>query len=242
MYEYTGIDEWIENTCWRCGAKKNYLTSIKYRYYCDSCKEEVAKEYDSMLKEFIRLKTLIMLEKAQRILEGQEIDMKEYIEAIEAVKEKALQDSRKFESAYEMVAALVLIINRVKVKMQYPIKSFNVDFLIPSLKVVLEIDGSVHKPREKDDNRRDIIIREVLGKDWEVIRIPTKYLYRNAELLLEAIIEIKAQKQKARASNHGILPIWFSNRETKEYQAILPRKNDELDTRAIVEEYGINDL
>lgn len=52
-------------------------------------------------------------------------------------------------------------------------------------------------------------IRSELGKEIEIVRISTKYIEQNAELLVEAIKSIRAERQKIRRQNYGILPEWY---------------------------------
>ena len=99
--------------------------------------------------------------------------------------------------------------------MQEKIGKYRVDFLIPSLKIVLEIDGVTHADRLYYDRDRDKYIREELGKEWEVVRIKTEYVEQNAEMLVEAIKSIRREKQKLRAEYGGALPEWFAGEKPK---------------------------
>ena len=44
--------------------------------------------------------------------------------------------------------------------------------------------------REVYDSERDIDIRNTLGKEWEIVRIPTKYIEKDPTVIPEAIERI----------------------------------------------------
>jgi very-short-patch-repair endonuclease len=115
----------------------------------------------------------------------------------------------KFDSAHEIVAAVILIHNEVRTKTQYKVGAYRVDFYLPELKIVLEIDGERHRHKKQHDNERDIFIRKELGSDHEIIRVKTERIEENAELLVEAIKSIKEERQELRKKNFGCLPTWY---------------------------------
>ena len=71
------------------------------------------------------------------------------------------------------------------------------------------------------DGDKDLYIRQLLGKEWEVIRIPTKYIHEKAENLISAIIEIKSKMKELREENYGLLPYNFSKTMDATYRKIL---------------------
>lgn len=184
-----------------------------YRAYCKKCYEKYQKDMENIKAEYIKNKTALMLERAIRILERQKIVIDSYREAVSVVREFSSENPGKFASAHEMIAAIVLIKNRVKTKTQYKIGKYRADFCLPELKIILEIDGDRHENSLYQDNERDKNIRNILGKDWEVVRIKTEYLEQNAKMLIKAIKTIRAEKQKIRSSNYGLLPEWYSKRD-----------------------------
>lgn len=220
---YVTLDELdrFHYPCWRCGEEVPLYTSLPIlRVFCEDCRPIYEKEKQETLREYIKLKIKVMHERALRILEKQENGMLMYQEASQAVLEFALEDPEKFASSHEMIAAMELIRNEVPVKVQHKIKNHRVDFLIPSMKVVLEIDGYMHSYTELKDSKRDVDVRKELGSDWEVVRIPTKYIEQNAKMLMTAIREVRKEKQKIRDQNEGIIPSWYSKRERELYKKI----------------------
>lgn len=186
--------------CWNCGKtepkKKGYVYEGAQRYYCKECYRVVSEEHKKDTQEYVRLKKKLMFERAVSIMERQTLDIYEYQEAIQAVGEFASEKPDKFDSAYEMIAAVVLIHNRIKCELQYKVGRYQCDFCIPSMKVILEIDGDRHKNRVGYDSIRDEEIRGELGAGWNVVRISTDYLDMKADLLVEAIEAVIAERNE----------------------------------------------
>lgn len=197
--------------CWRCGdiATKAPPTSywdaelgmmleynverelsVKFRCYCDKCYEIVREKEKAELAEYVRLKKRVMFNRALNLLEKQSTNMYEYKEAIEVVEDHMNRKPDKYDSSYEVIAAIVLVQNRIVSKMQYRIGKYQVDFLLPEIGVVLEIDGERHKNRKKYDSERDAYIKQQLGYGWDIIRIKTEYLDMNASRLVDAIDKV----------------------------------------------------
>lgn len=213
--------ERFDSPCWRCGKSLSFLTKNPIlRPFCDECEKAHEAEKSERLQEYIRLKMHVMHERALRMLEKQQIGIAVYREAANAVLEFALEDCERFASSHEMIAAMELIRSHVKVKVQQKILKHRVDFVIPELKVILEIDGYMHDYSELKDSKRDIDVRAHLGGDWEIVRIPTKYLEQNAGKLLDAIYAVREEKKKIRSANNGIIPEWYSRRERSRYRKL----------------------
>lgn len=190
------------------------------RFYCDECEEIVKERQASEKKEYIRLKIQMMYERALTLLERQIIDFNSYEQAIKAVEEFARENPSKFDSSYEMIAAVILINEKISAKLQYKIGNYRVDFYLPKLKCILEVDGERHKHKLLEDSNRDIKIRQTLGPEWEVVRIPVEYLEKNARVLPKAIIELKKEKQKIRNKNAGIIPSYYSKRDKAKVEEV----------------------
>lgn len=188
--------------CWICGDKAtkakdlfysdDYLpisqsTSYTQRCYCEKCFAEIVKKNREDMREYVRLRKKIMFNRAVDNLERQKTDLYEYKEAIQAVEEYVADNPDKFDSSYEMIAAIVLIYNRIECKPQYRIGKYQVDFLLPLEQIVLEIDGEHHRSRKNYDARRDAFIRAKLGNDWKILRIGTYLLDQKAVKLVDAI-------------------------------------------------------
>ena len=160
------------------------------RCYCSECYKEHEKEIEEKQKMLVLLKKQMMFERAMQILEKQKFNFYRNKEAIKVVEDKLNVEPDKFDSSYEMIAAIVLVGNHIYSKMQYKIDRYQVDFLIPDYHIVLEIDGDRHRHRRGYDSVRDEYIKANLGTDWEIIRIPTECLETNANKMIEAIDKV----------------------------------------------------
>ena len=195
--------------CWICGRKATAHRNIGtadfcmmpfdervQRCYCESCYNDVTEQYKRDMSEYLRLKKKLMFERAVRKLERQDLELYDYQEAIQAVEEFATEHPDKFDSAYEMMAAIILVDNEIACELQRKIGPYQCDFYIPSMKVILEIDGDRHKHRKEFDSKRDKAIKQELGPGWNVVRIKTDYLDQKADLLVEAIKSVIEERRK----------------------------------------------
>lgn len=197
--------------------------NLHKREYCNECRKAHEKDLRSCREEYARLNATLMVERAIRIMERQNIDMYEYKDAIDAVTQSFKENLERFRSAEEIVATIILIQQSIMVKNNFKIGRYTADIYIQPLTCIVEIDGYMHERasvKEKDGNK-DIYIRNLLGREWEVIRIPTKYVHAKAENILSAIIELKAKMMEAREENAGLLPYNFSKTMDAVYDKIL---------------------
>lgn len=189
--------------CWICGktatTTKPILDGTSWitpplsdyrRCYCDKCLQKVVKSEAEERKAYIKLKKREMFRKAVKLLENQCTNMYEFKEAIDVVEQFIETNADKFDSSYEVLTAIVLVQNRIYSKMQYKVGKYQVDFLLPDLLVVLEIDGERHKYKKEYDSARDKYIKKALGPHWDIIRISTEHLDKNAKKIPEAIDKV----------------------------------------------------
>lgn len=209
--------------CWYCGEDvlREYSEPV-LRVFCNSCVEKFNLEHEELIKEYAKLKIKVMFENALRLMEkSQKVYMHEYYEASKTVYQMATEETEKFMSADEIAVAIVLQEYGFEYKVNYPILSYRVDFYIPELRICLEVDGNLHKYKLEYDSNRDIEIRNTLGHEWEVVRIPTKYIEENPSKIIDGVEQLAKEKRRLRQKNLGIIPIGFSARENKYYEKIL---------------------
>lgn len=216
--------------CWICGKEDATATRgfgkretlgwkipfEKQRHYCERCLKAENDQLDADKREYVRLKKKLMYQRALNILERAEVDMYEYKEECEAIEEFIAENPNKFDTAHEMIVAIMLLWNRVHAKTQYRVGTYLADFCLPDEKIILEVDGTVHRYNMYRDNKRDVSIRETLGNEWEVVRISNEYVEQNPELIYEAAKTIRDYKKDIRRKNYGLLPEWYSKREKAE--------------------------
>lgn len=213
--------------CWRCGKYHPGLDTSS-REYCENCKEQHKKEDKKLMDDYLEKKMRIMWRRAVNNLEKQGVDMDGYYSESQYVLELALENYNKFQSSPEMLVAMELLKNRIKAKIQYKVSKYRVDFLIPKLKVVLEVDGRLHDFKVTKDSNRDVAILNELNTDdsgWEVIRIPTKHVEKNIKQLLPAIDALYKERQKLRRKNGGFLPIYYSKHDTAQQLEVIKSLN-----------------
>lgn len=213
-------------SCWGCGiAVPKHFSGPKIRIMCDDCKPEYEKDKEETLKEYIRLKMKVMYERALRILEkSQKVDMHAISEAAKAVEEYSRSHTSAFVSSHEMIAAMVLIHHRIKIKMQYKVNTKRIDIYAPELNCGVEVDGAHHKGRELKDSARDILIRGEMGSAFEIIRIPVNYIEQNPIRITTYIKNAYRLKKELRLQYDGLLPDNYSKREYETYKKCLQKR------------------
>ncbi|MBE7481620.1 MAG: DUF559 domain-containing protein [Polyangiaceae bacterium] len=72
------------------------------------------------------------------------------------------------------------------VRRQYVVGRYIADFAVPSVRVVIEVDGAYHASRRAADARRD---RELGRRGWRVLRLPAELVARD---LGEAVARVRA--------------------------------------------------
>lgn len=195
--------------CWFCGKEADYVrptayTEVgtkgahfitkdfsNYRSYCVECKRKHDEETKSDRESYAILKKKVMFERALELLEIQGCEMEKIRNSAIMTQKYLYTHIDKFDSADEIIAAIILISRGVKIQPQAKVGRYQVDFLLPDLKVVLEVDGYTHKMSKKYDTKRDQEIRETLGDEWEVVRISTKALETKAIQIIESIPTLK---------------------------------------------------
>lgn len=110
----------------------------------------------------------------------------------EVLKKRAKELRERPAPAEVRLYNLLLPLRRAgyKIYRQYPLlRKYIVDFYIPSLKLVIEIDGPTHLRLEQrlKDRRRD---EELLSKGYFVIRVKNDDVYRKPERVLKYILLI----------------------------------------------------
>lgn len=195
--------------CWYCGKEADYVrptayTEVgkkgahymakdfsNYRAYCVECKRKHDEETKSDREKYAILKKKVMFERAIELLESQGCEMEKLRNSAIMTQKYLYSHIDKFDSADEIIAAIILISRGVNIQPQTRVGKYQVDLLLPDLKVALEVDGYTHKTSKKYDSQRDKEIRETLGDGWEVVRISTKSLETKAIQIIEAIPTMK---------------------------------------------------
>lgn len=175
--------------CVRCGGdvvRTQY--SRKRIYVCDACKkaEKSAKRKAEEAKD-TRTKEEKRFDSAVQKLKKQGID-KSWDSAIEIAKKRI----DRYESVPEVMMAIGLIHYKYAIIPQQKVGSLTVDFALPKIKVIVEVDGSIYHKKAYKENHRDYRLRNLLGMDWEVRYVPAEEVEKD----INHAIEFFVNKQK----------------------------------------------
>lgn len=183
--------------CWKCGKglKEGEYCPIGKRVYCCECRAEEIRETEEEELIYRRIRHKRMMRHAIQILEDQPFPIYDFKEEIQTVDEFLKENPGRLRSSHEVIAAIVLIGNGIRIKPNAKIGRARVDFIIKDYKCILEIDGYLHARKAEEDAIRDYQLKKLLGDDWETVRIPTKYIEQNAKMLVSAVKQVLAEKR-----------------------------------------------
>lgn len=224
--------------CWRCGApvpvdelEDDRRTLDGTRAYHSDCYALEQADRDRQKSDYLALKAEVMFERALHIMERQpKLNINNYYDEVQAVHEIVQADPLKFQSSDEMMVAIELVHRRIRAKPQFQIGRRRVDFLLPHLYVVLEVDGTLHKFKIKKDSQRDIEIMDALHKEggnWEIVRVPTDLIEQNLRALVPAIKAVYNKRQKLRRENGGFIPPYWSQTSREQQLIVLDGVDDD---------------
>ena len=149
--------------CYICG-KEFESGSIK-KYSCKECDENVRL-----------VKKLKMLDKAEysltHIIGKNGIKFNINIsKEVDIIKKRVESGIDNFSSKPEAIVALQLERRGIRYESQKSIGGKNVDFYLPNMKIVLEIDGELYHTDENEKFIRDRAIMRALGEKYEIVHI-----------------------------------------------------------------------
>lgn len=78
-------------------------------------------------------------------------------------------------------------LSNFKFTRQKPIENFIVDFYCAKLKLIIEIDGEIHKFQKVRDDERDNILKEKFG--LRIIRYKNEDVLNNTEKILDDLVK-----------------------------------------------------
>lgn len=200
--------------CSCCGKEFKNTQGSTYRSRCNSCIEKDIERLGKIAAEIATLKMQLMHENAIRKIETCRHAFRfcDLLESIAAIEEMEKMKPESFNSASEIVAAIGLYHEGFFFKINHKMLTYTIDFYMPDEKICLEIDGDMHdigNTRYKD-GRRDIELRNALGSEWEVVRIPTTYSDRFPFNIGDRAIEVANKQRELRKKNQGHLPRGYS--------------------------------
>lgn len=174
--------------CHICGTPVyswSYISGTQYT--CKDCRTELVRQIREEGNGISTDKKQKKLENAIKRI-SKVTDIKPYEDAISLVSQN-LSTSGWYQSTEEIMVALELIHRDVKAFHQVKVFDYSVDFILPDMKVALEIDGKIYHGKDRLDYERirDEVISNKLGEDWEIIRISTDNINKNVTRLIVGI-------------------------------------------------------
>lgn len=155
--------------------------SRKRNYICDYCKGSIKKKEKIALEHIGGVGTPAekRFSKAVASVKKQAKNFKEYEKAITLAKTR----TEKYGSVPEAMVVIELLKNKHRIIPQQKVGKYKVDFALPDIKMVIEVDGEVFHRNNRNDER-EATIQLSLGLDWKIVHIP-------AELIAEDIIKLE---------------------------------------------------
>lgn len=174
--------------CVMCG--KEYENNTRTSYKCSKCEQKLAL-----------VKKLEMVDKAeykltrvpgkQRMKKGNDL-----FKEICSVRKRIANGIDKFSSLQETMVAIQLEKQNIKYESQKEINCKKVDFFLPELKIILEIDGELYHTDENKEFLRDRQIMKGIGEGYEIVHIEADSVPRYTWNLKEALPYIVDQRKE----------------------------------------------
>jgi len=207
-------NEMYVTPCIVCGESvKTWVKRQGVKFKCKECRakeKEITSAGKSELKKALAERRM---EIAVEHLEKKGL-LDQYEEALRIVGSNLYREGW-FQSSDEILVALELIRSGLKIRHQVKMGRWKVDFIVPELKVVLEVDGTLFHPKEKkkQEKVRDASIIASLGPEWEVVRINDIVLEKNIQKLVPAIKRVIKERVRVRSNFDHKLPHWYSDNQ-----------------------------
>ena len=160
-------------------------------YKCKTCKTNEKIIDDGVLYANKEAR----FERAVMRVESKVKSIEPYQKAI-AIIRKNLHTKGWFNSTEEIMVALELLKNKIKIIPQQKIGKYRIDYAIPEMKVLLEVDGAVFHHDKISEGIRDGNVLLQIGVDWDIVRINTDLINKDITKLVQAIKEVREIKQR----------------------------------------------
>lgn len=145
--------------------------------YCSYCRKIVYSRKRAMDP---RDKYQIRFDNATEAIQKQVRNFSEYEKSI-AIAKRRMYD---YGSIPEAMVAIELLRLGYKIIPQQRILNYHVDFCLPDVKLVVEVDGNLF---HKQISERDLKIKLMLGTGWKIIHLPAEEIRNNIQKLQKCI-------------------------------------------------------
>lgn len=215
IFKRGGGEDMENHICLICGNKfKSGKTEV---YLCEKCQGKIKL-----------IKKVEMVDKAKKELEKRKGKMKAYRPKLDmskyanAVKERVINGVDNFSSIPETVVAIQMERIGLKYQSQKNIAGKRVDFSIPEIKIILEIDGELYHEDENASFIRDRHIMAEVGEEWEIVHIRTDEVPFYTWNLKEALPFIVSERNESNSFRNSRLDDYFLEK-FKEMELYLKR-------------------
>lgn len=183
-----------EIPCARCGEIVIFHAYSRSKVYlCKDCRKGVNKiEREAQkvdLPEGVTKYDIRFINACSEI-EAQVKNFGAYKDAIKI----ASQKKEKYASIPEAMVAIELIRLGHKIIPQQKIDNYHVDFAVPDIKAVIEVDGETYHRNEDREAKRELRIQYAFGLDWKIIHMPAELIRKQIQAtqrFIDKAIEIK---------------------------------------------------
>lgn len=172
--------------CLFCGVA---LDDKNKRYICEDCERKM-----KLLKQLNKLDD--SKEKIEKTVKKYLRRNCDYQEERDNIATKILKNGFYFGSADETCFALQLEKEGIVYYPNYKVENYRVDFLLPNMKRIIEIDGEIYHTDEHKDFLRERSIMRSIGEEYEIVRIPASYVPKYIIKNLKEIIDFIVDKRK----------------------------------------------
>lgn len=178
-----------KNICIMCGTE--FESDKADIYACEDCQ-----------KKMKLIKKMEMIDKARKEMEKRKgrnrslkpkLDMSKYSDL---VKDRVIKEIDNFSSMPEAIVAIQMEHIGLKYEAQKEIAGKKVDFYIPEIKIILEIDGEIYHTDEDKAFLRDRQIMREVGEKWEIVHIKTDEIPKYTWNLREALPFVATQRNE----------------------------------------------
>lgn len=174
----------MDRECLFCGTILDEERDKKY--ICEECENKM-----NLLKQITKIDT------AQEKIEKSATKFLRrncsYENERDSVIRKVLTQKFHFMSTEEACFAMQLEKEHIRYYPNYKIGKHRVDFFLPDMKRIIEIDGEIYHTNDDKDFLEERAVMRIIGEEYEIIRIPASYvpnyIIKNLKELIEFVVE-----------------------------------------------------
>lgn len=172
--------------CADCGAEfLHHCYRASTKYLCPYCKRKAASIRASEKKKADDRNTHEKrFDDAINRLKNQGIAIDEYSRHIDIARTREYL----YGSVPETMVAIELLHRKLKIVPQAKIGNYRVDFAIPTLRLLVEVDGYPFHADDIKTEQRDEEINLMTGRTWKIVHIPASLVSKDARKAVDCIL------------------------------------------------------